>query len=323
LLPNGALGEILGSLLILPARELTRDEIPSIVQKFATTARLAEQAHWDGVEIHAAHGYLLSQFLSTNANHRTDDYGGTARGRRKLLLEVIAAVRKATSDNFVVGVKLNAKDRQSDGLDRETECLELISELTRLGQVDFIEMSSGTFEDALHVRNATTLDNKVLPAEEGFYCSFAERLRDQLEEQKRKDSTSPPLIVLTGGFRTAKGMESAIQRRIADIIGLGRPVCMDPDIAKDLLEGRQQTEVPPTLSFAFAKALLEPVLNSLWYQRQLDRLSRGLPADPNLSIMWTLTVTFFKSYIWDWKTVWHRSGVQNGESADFEKKKAK
>jgi hypothetical protein len=93
-------------------------------------------------------------------------------------------------------------------------------------------------------------------------------------------------------------------------------VCIDPDIAKDLLEGRQQTEVSPTLSFAlFAKAWLEPVLNSLWYQRQLDRLSRGLQADPKLSILWTLTV-------WDWKTVWYRSRVQNGESADFEKKKA-
>jgi 2,4-dienoyl-CoA reductase-like NADH-dependent reductase (Old Yellow Enzyme family) len=139
-------------------------------------------------KFHAAHGYLLSQLLSST---RMDDYGGTAKERRKILLEVIAAVRKATSDNFGVGVKLNAKDRQSDGLDRE---------LTRLGQFDCI---------ASHVRN-TAVDEGI-PTEEGIYCSwFVERLRDQLEEQRRTDSTSSQSTAHCSNWWISKGKGNGI-----------------------------------------------------------------------------------------------------------------
>jgi 2,4-dienoyl-CoA reductase-like NADH-dependent reductase (Old Yellow Enzyme family) len=105
-------------------------------------ARLAETAGWDGVEIHAAHGYLLAQFLSPSANKRCrddedededeDEDGGTAKGRQKLLMHVIAAVRKATSPTFVVGSKVNTKDRSTEGKEREKECMNVIQEKVRL-----------------------------------------------------------------------------------------------------------------------------------------------------------------------------------------------
>jgi len=88
----GAMGQIMGALFTIPPRTLRADEVSAIVQQFATTAQKAEMAGWDGVEIHAAHGYLLSQFLSPSGNFRTDEYGGTAVKRRKLLIDVIAAI---------------------------------------------------------------------------------------------------------------------------------------------------------------------------------------------------------------------------------------
>jgi len=296
LLP-GCLGRFLGSLLIKPARELQREELPKIVQQFAATAKLAEEAGFDGIEIHAAHGYLLSQFLSPSGNLRADDYGSDAIGRRKLLLEVIQEIRKVTTPKFIVGIKINCKDRRTEGKDREDECIDLICELCRTQRLDFIELSGGNFEDTAFLEQNDSNEGE----DNTFFSSFAKQLSAQLPSTDPEETINKPIFILTGGFRTAKGMKAAIETNITDMIGLGRPLIMDPTFCDAILRNKKdRVSASFFLSFVFAKALLEPALNSLWYNRQLDRLSRGLDPDPSLSKFYALTVTFFRTYICDW-----------------------
>ena len=293
----GLLGQLCSYLLIRPARELAQtDELATMVQRYAKTAQLAEQAGWDGVEIHGAHGYLLSQFLSPTANHRTDDYGGTAKGRRKLLLQVIAAVRQVTSPTFVVGVKINTKDRSTEGVDRETECLDLIQELCDLEQLDFIELSGGGFEDAMFIQSPPPTTTQQQQQQQGggwLFGSFAQRMHETIQWKKKS-----PKIILTGGFRTKTGMEHALRTGLCDMIGLGRPSIANPMFANDVLEKDQAEANLVSLQVPIFKQLLESVLNNLWYQRQLYRLSIGKSPDPNLSYLYAL-VLFFSVYIWD------------------------
>ncbi|CAB9517823.1 NADH-dependent flavin oxidoreductase nadA [Seminavis robusta] len=301
----GILGAICGKCLIRPARALGRQELPSIVQKYATTANLAEKAGWDGVQIHAAHGYLLSQFLSPSANHRTDEYGGK-KGRKKLLLEVIAAVREATSPSFVVGIKINTKDRAAEGSERETECLHLIQDLCDLQQLDFIELSGGNYEDAIFI----TATDDAAATTTGIFGSFAERLQAQLQVTE-----ATPKFVLTGGFRTKAGMQQALQQNLCNMIGLGRPVITNPRFSKDILDGNYVDDdddpVSSTLRAPVFQEILNAALNSLWYQRQLHRLSIGLSPNPKLSYIYTLVVSFWVAYIWDFKFQGHAAYKQN------------
>ena len=287
----GMLGKIVGRLAIRSPSELKTDEIQTIIQQFAVSARLAEAAGFDGIQIHAAHGYLLSQFLSTSANLRTDDYGGDRKRRRRLLLEVIDAVIDSTSSTFVVGVKINCKDHSTDGLEKEDECLELATELCQK-RIDFIELSGGGFEEGLMVSQSA--DGNGF----SFIRPFSERLNDAMEKDD-SSSKKPPLVVQTGGFRTTKGMETVIQEGKADLIGLARPLCIDPAIARGLLSGMIDAAPSENIQCFFAKALLDPALNSLWYQRQIELLSIGKDSDPNLSILYTLSFTFARCYIWD------------------------
>jgi len=283
----GILGKIVRRLAIRSPSELNTDEIQRIIQQFAVSARLAEAAGFDGIQIHAAHGYLLSQFLSTSANLRTDDYGGDRKRRRRLLLEVIDAVLDSTSSKFVVGVKINCKDYSTDGLEKENECLELAAELYQK-RIDFIELSGGGFEEGLMV--SQSVDGNGYE----FIRPFSERLEDAMKKNEK-----PPLIIQTGGFRTTKGMETAIQEGKADLIGLARPLCIDPAIARDLLSGMKDAAPSENIECFLAKSLLDPALNSLWYQRQIELLSIGKDSDPKLSILYTLSVTFARCYIWD------------------------
>ncbi len=125
-------------------REMTDFEIDDVVRRFAITAQIAEQAGFAGVEIHAAHGYLLSSFLSAKSNERTDDYGGTPKKRAKIVVDTIKAIRALVSPKFCVGIKINSVDHQSAG--ELSDCLEQLTEITNAG-VDFLEISGGNYEN--------------------------------------------------------------------------------------------------------------------------------------------------------------------------------
>ncbi|GFE66761.1 NADH:flavin oxidoreductase/NADH oxidase family protein [Litoreibacter roseus] len=190
---------------------LTATEIAALPDAFARTAQLARDLGFGGVEVHAAHGFLLSQFLSPLFNRRTDAHGGTIANRMRLLLDVIAAVRSAVGTRFPIGVKLNATDQLEGGLTPE-DALEVVAALDSAG-IDLIDVSGGTyFPGARAVSDAG--------GSGAYFLDFAQAARDR---------TDVPLMV-TGGFKTRAAAIDAVTGGGADVVGLARVLVLDPDL---------------------------------------------------------------------------------------------
>ena len=195
----------------LVCHALTADEIAELPAAFAQTARKAQEFGFGGVEVHAAHGFLLSQFLSPLFNHREDAYGGSIEGRMRLLLEVIAAVRDAVGSDFPISMKLNATDQLEGGFEAD-DALEVVAALDRSG-VDLIDISGGTyFPGAKSASDAA--------GGGPYFLAFAERARER---------TGIPLM-LTGGFKTWEQANAAVAEGTVDVVGLARSLVLDPDL---------------------------------------------------------------------------------------------
>ena len=151
-------------------RELSADEINGLIQQFVQTAKIAEQAGFSGVQIHAAHGYLISQFLSPHHNRRQDQWGGSLENRMRFLLETYTAIRAAVGKDFLVGVKLNSADFQKGGFDK-SESVQVVQKLSEMG-IDFIEVSGGNYESPqmLAAKDSTR-------KREAFFIDYAEKAR--------------------------------------------------------------------------------------------------------------------------------------------------
>jgi len=195
----------------LTCEALTAQEIQSIPTEFASAAKLAQSLGFSGVQIHAAHGFLLSQFLSPLFNKRDDEYGGSIDGRMRLLIEVIEQVRNAVDPAFMVSVKLNATDQLSGGLE-EKESLDVISSLGKTN-IDLIDISGGTY-----FPGAKSASDKVTAGP--YFLDYARRARNR---------TDKPLTV-TGGFKTLDQASDAIISGDADLIGLARAMVLSPDL---------------------------------------------------------------------------------------------
>jgi 2,4-dienoyl-CoA reductase-like NADH-dependent reductase (Old Yellow Enzyme family) len=183
---------------------MTEGQIRATVERFATTARLAEQAGFDGVEIHAAHGYLLSQFLSPRVNKRTDEWGGELENRARLLLDVVRAVRAAVSSFFTVAVKLNSADFQRGGFEVE-DAEKVIAMLEPLG-LDLVELSGGSYESpAMAGRPA---DDRT-QAREAYFLELAADLA----------KTSPLPLMLTGGITRRETAEEVLASGV-ELVGM-------------------------------------------------------------------------------------------------------
>jgi len=202
-------------------RALAESEILDIVRAFAQAAATARECGFTGVQVHAAHGYLISSFLSPVTNRRTDAWGGSLPNRARLLLETVAAVRRAVGDDFPVSVKLNSDDFRQGGFSHE-DCLAVVDLLN--GQsVDLLEISGGNYEqprllgvagragDAVAVRPSTR-------GREAYFLPYASAIRKVV---------AMPLMV-TGGFRSRQAMEAALEGGDTDVIGIARPFCTDP-----------------------------------------------------------------------------------------------
>lgn len=210
---------------------LSKEEIADLVNRWAIAAKACQDAGFTGVQIHGAHGYLISQFLSPRVNLRTDEYGGSLENRARFLLEIVAATRAAVGPAFPISVKLNSADFQKGGFDFE-DSLTVVKWLEQ-ASVDLIEISGGTYEQPklMGVEGMEEEEKQnVAPstaAREAYFVDFAKAMQDQV---------SVPLMV-TGGFRTRAAMEQALEIGAADVIGLGRPLCVITDAPKQLLEG--------------------------------------------------------------------------------------
>jgi 2,4-dienoyl-CoA reductase-like NADH-dependent reductase (Old Yellow Enzyme family) len=202
----------------------TEAEFDQIIEKFVRSAKLAQDAGFDGVEIHAAHGYLLSSALSPRINTRTDRWGGSLENRARLSLDVVRAVRAAVKSDFIVAVKLNSSDFQKGGFDH-ADSVQVAVMLQDLG-VDFIEISGGNFEEPTAYQHASKSGSTQV--REAYFLDYAAAIKAALRI---------PLMV-TGGFRSTSVMNDAIESGKTDLIGMGRPFITEPGFAANLLSGK-------------------------------------------------------------------------------------
>jgi len=200
-----------------PASE---EEISNIIEGFSHAAEYLEKAGFDGIELHGAHGYLLSQFLSPTTNKRTDKYGGSLENRARLILEIAQAIRQHTKPDFILSIKLNSVEFQDKGF-RPDEARQLCAMLEE-NKFDFVELSGGTYEQLAfqHQRESTK-------KREAFFMEFADAITPALKKTKS---------YVTGGFKTVGAMVHALDS--VDGIGLARPITQEPHICKDILEGK-------------------------------------------------------------------------------------
>ncbi|WP_323792097.1 NADH:flavin oxidoreductase [Nocardioides sp.] len=250
-------------------RALASGEIDEIVESFGTAAALCEKAGLDGVQIHAAHGYLLAQFLSPHVNRRTDAWGGDVAGRARALLASVRAARQATGDGFTVAVKLNSSDFRHGGF-TEDDAEQVVRLLVEEG-VDLIEVSGGTYESPALF--GIGVDETPVPhlasVKEAYFAAFAQRARRAAPEVP---------IMLTGGIRTRAAMEALLAGGAVDLIGLGRPLAIDPDLPHALLKGAAGIELPSYTLPTVAGMAGE----SEWYEVQIGRLGDGRDVAPGL-----------------------------------------
>ncbi|KAJ4329548.1 hypothetical protein N0V95_010195, partial [Ascochyta clinopodiicola] len=158
-------------------RAATEEDIMSIIEGFAHAAEYLEKAGYDGVQLHAAHGFLLAQFLSPSTNQRTDKYGGSLENRARIITEIGREVRKRTSDRFILSIKLNSVEFQENGLASE-EAATLCKTLEN-NKFDFVELSGGTYEKLAfeHKRESTK-------KREAFFLEFADKITPSLSKTK-------------------------------------------------------------------------------------------------------------------------------------------
>lgn len=279
-LPGGMFGEPVA---------LKSEEIEDIVRRFGVCAAAVKEAGFTGVQVHAAHGYLLSQFLSPRSNQRQDQYGGTLENRARVLLDIVRCVRATVGPDYPVAVKLNSADFQKGGFAFEDSLL--VAQWLQEASVDLIEISGGTYEqpkllgvagmeaeEKQHVAQSTS-------AREAYFVDFALAM---------KEKVSIPLMV-TGGFRRRDVMEHAINGGGADLIGLGRPMCIDTDAPAQLLAGKEQLNryegqvslFPSRLAFLQRIGAIRAIATfavQFWFYAQLDSLGRNGVAAPNTSV---------------------------------------
>ncbi|MEM1397401.1 MAG: NADH:flavin oxidoreductase/NADH oxidase family protein [Pseudomonadota bacterium] len=214
-------------------RALSVEEIEDVIDRFAYVASVAKETGFDGVQIHSAHGYLLSEFLNPNVNQRTDEWGGSLENRSRLLLRCVDAVRAKVGSGYPISVKLNSSDFQKGGFSFD-DCLNVVALLNDRG-IDLLEISGGNYEQPKMVGLGglePVFEDNVQEStrqREAYFIQYAEEVA--------KIAKAP--LMVTGGFRTRKGMDDALVSGAADVIGIGRPLCVDPSIPNRFLAGDQ------------------------------------------------------------------------------------
>lgn len=259
-------------------RALTECEIETIIAKFATSAELAKQVGFTGVQIHSAHGYLLNQFLSPRHNKRTDKWGGSIENRMRFVVCIYQAIRDKVGADFPIGIKLNSADFMKGGFSEE-DSMAVIEKLSEIG-IDLIEVSGGTYESPAMIGQSQSTQKR-----EAYFLSYAEKVR--------KISNTP--LVVTGGFRSAQVMTQALQEDVTDFIGLGRPLAVEPDLANKLLsDSNYRIDLRP-LSTGIKAIDKLVMINISWYEEQLSRIGNGKLTKPDLSEWISVFKTLYSS----------------------------
>jgi 2,4-dienoyl-CoA reductase-like NADH-dependent reductase (Old Yellow Enzyme family) len=268
---------------------LTDDEIIDLISRFARTARVARETGFTGVQIHAAHGYLLSSFLSPRANVRTDSWGGSLENRSRFLMEVVKATRAAVGQDFPISVKLNSADFQRGGFAFEDSLM--VARWLQAAGVDLLEISGGSYEQPamMDMAGMEARDEPKIAAStaqrEAYFVDFAKAMKAEI--------TMP--FMVTGGFRSRAAMEHALYAGAADVIGLGRPLCEDPDGPAKLIAGAVGLErwedrlaLLPTALTGLKRIKMVRAIDSFavqfWYYAQLYALGQTGRVNPSISV---------------------------------------
>lgn len=193
--------------------ELSKEEIKEIVSKFKDAAIRVKKAGFDGVEIHSAHGYLLSQFFSPLTNKREDEYGGDVKSRIKIHLEIIDEIRKAVGDDFLVLLRLGASDYTEGGVTLKDSLL-ASKEFEKAG-IDILDISGGF--------NGYSVEDK---SKQGYFSELTRSIKRKVDIP----------VILTGGITNANAANELLESDKADLIGIGRAILKDSNWAKDAIE---------------------------------------------------------------------------------------
>ena len=252
------LGNGLNKLFSTP-RALTTSEVEELVQKFITSAKVAKEAGFSGVQIHAAHGYLISQFLSPHDNRRTDKYGGSLENRMRFLKEIYLGMREELGKNFTIGIKINSTDFKEDGLTEE-DSLKTIIELANLG-LDFVEISGGTYERPAMMGATSKSTNQV------FFAEYSKKLKQKIEIP----------VVVTGGIRSINAMNTLLNDNTTDFIGIARPLTIDPNIPNKIKQGTYTIVETTRVSTGVKKLdkIFGSLLGIVYYQVLMQNIAKG------------------------------------------------
>ncbi|MEQ9315980.1 MAG: NADH:flavin oxidoreductase/NADH oxidase family protein [Henriciella sp.] len=281
-LPGGQFGK---------PRAMTGDEIRKTIAAFAHCATVAKETGFDGVQVHGAHGYLISQFLSPRSNRRTDEWGGSLENRARLLLEVVEAVRVAVGTEFGVGVKLNSADFQQGGFSFE-ECIQVVEWLNDKA-IDLLEISGGNYEQPklLGIEGLQAAEDQPVrestKAREAYFVDYAAMVRERAKMP----------VMATGGFRSLAAMEETVSAGMSDIIGIGAPLCTDPQGPKKLLAGEidrlgshaKTMRLGPGFLGPNSKIGMVKMVNALgqmaWNYIAIEAMSEGREPPRNIGLM--------------------------------------
>ncbi len=238
---------------MIKPRELTTEEIEEIIQSFIHAGCRAEEAGLDGVEIHGAHGFLISSFMSMRTNKRKDKFGGPLENRMRVFREIVEGIRKKTDDDFIITAKLNWTDGPFPKGITPDQLIEMVRTINNM-DVDAIEISSGSnewlsFERGkfpvrylvkygmtkhlpLFMKASLFLSKYLLEAAFRYYEGFNMKGVHAIKKIAKKP------VICTGGFQTAEVMESILQRGEGDMFGLARQLICDPEFPNKLRKGR-------------------------------------------------------------------------------------
>ncbi len=267
--PSAVMTKVKGvSALFKQPRALTETEIFDIIDRFGTTAVILKEAGFTGVQIHGAHGYLVSQFLSPLVNKRKDQWGGSLENRARFVLEIYRNIRTKVGKHFPVGIKINSADFQRGGFTEE-ESMEVVQLLGAEG-MDLIEISGGTYEQPAMI----DLNRKKSTQErEAYFLDYVKKVRHLLKTP----------LMLTGGFRTVTTMEKAITEGALDIVGIARPFTLYPDLSNRIFDGTLTHLDIPTPKTGLKMFDTSGFIDILWHEIHIQRLGEGKKPNPQLS----------------------------------------
>ena len=268
--------EGLADKMFAPARALSEDEIRGQIRRFAETALAAQAAGFDGVQVHAAHGYLVAQFLSPLTNLRTDGWGGPLENRAKFLLEIIRAIRDRVDDGFIVAVKLNSADFQRGGFDVADS--EQVVDWLNAEAVDFVEISGGSYESSAMMGNSE--DGRVESSTEKrelFFFDFAKQIAQ---------TANMPLMV-TGGVTKRVTAETALRDAGVDMVGIGRAFAYNPKLVPRLANADSALEIEIGRA-GWKDKSLGALAGMAMTKQQLYRLGDGLPIKQKQNALFAL-----------------------------------